>query len=266
MFKLYLLFNKKFIIDGDKVTKKIKMVNNDDVEISPILGEAGKEQLYYYIKINNERFKLIEIDSNISDEISDYTINHAYGNREELEGMSNHNYHIIAFYEGTSEDMNNILNLYSKLSYGFLECGFLGLANTYSWNVVTPSLIQGMAEDEQLKEFANTPAMMIYRNFLKIPYNDKVWFITKGNNLFGIHEFAFYGEYENTQEIYDIFEDIFYYIYESKTHIEAGCAIELGEDVFLKFKEVEYELQDILQGENIGTLVIEKISRNEINI
>jgi len=264
-FALYLLFDKKFIMNSDTLTKKIRIINNDKVEISPILGLTGEEALYCYVKINNERFKLVGIDSCIPEEISDYTIDRAYGKREELEEMSKHNYHIIAFYEGTSEDMNNVLNLYSKLSYGFLDYGFLGLANIYSWNVITPSLIQGMVEDKELKEFANTPAMMIYRNFIKIPYNDGVWFTTKGNHLFGVHEFAFYGEYENTQEIYDVFEDIFYYIYESKTHIESGHTIQLGENVFFKFKEV-YELQDTLQGEGIDTLVIEKISSDEINM
>ena len=35
--------------------------------------------------------------------------------------------------------------------------------------------------------------------------------------------------------------------------------------MFLKFKEV-YELQDTLEGEGIGTLVLEKINSDEINM
>ncbi len=264
-FALYLLFNERFTINAKNICERIKKINNDKVEVSPILGLNGEEALYCYITINDEKFKLVGIDSAMPKEISSYTIDCAYGKREELEGMTRHNYHIIAFYEGTSSNMMHILSLYHKLSYGFLEYGFLGLANGYSWNVITPSLIQGMAEDEQLKEFVNVPTMMIYRNFIKIPHNEGIWFITKGNNLFGVHELAYYGDYENNQEIYDIFEDIFYYIYESKTQIEAGHTIQLGDDVFLKFKEV-YELQDTLQGEGIGTLVIEKISSDEINM
>ncbi len=264
-FALYLLFNERPIMNEKKISERIKRINNDKVEVSPILGLNGEEALYCNIIINNEKFKLVGIDSKIPKEISSYTIDCAYGKREELEDMSRHNYHIIAFYEGMSHDMMHILNLYCKLSYGFLDYAFVGLANGYSWNVVTPSLIQGMAEDEKLKEFVNTPAMMIYRNFLKIPYNDGVWFTTKGNNLFGVHELAFYGTFENTQEIYDIFEDIFYYIYESNEHIEAGHTIQLGDDIFLKFREV-YELQDTLEAEGIGTLVIEKINSDEINM
>ena len=264
-FALYLLFDKKFIIDSEKISEKIKRINNDTIEINPILGLNGEEALYCNITINDEKFKLVGIDSKIPKEISSYTIDCAYGKREELEVMSKHNYHIIAFYEGTSADINHIFNLYFKLSYGFLEYDFLGLANGYSWNVIVPSLIKGMAEDEQLKDFANTPAMMIWRNFIKVRHNGGVWFATKGNNLFGVHEFAFYGTFENTQEIYDIFEDVFYYIYESDAHIEAGHTIQLGEDVFLKFREV-YELQDTLEGEGIGTLVLEKINSDEINM
>jgi len=64
--------------------------------------------------------------------------------------------------------------------------------------------------------------------------------------------------------VYNIFEDIFYYIYDTKSEVHIGDTMQIEEDVYLKFREV-YELQDTLQGEEIDTLVIEKITSSEIN-
>ena len=64
--------------------------------------------------------------------------------------------------------------------------------------------------------------------------------------------------------VYDMFEDIFYYEYSEKPVIEAGHTLQIGDDVFIKFREV-YEIEDDLQGEGIDTLVIELISKDEIN-
>ncbi|ETJ35105.1 hypothetical protein Q604_UNBC10492G0001, partial [human gut metagenome] len=54
-------------------------------------------------------------------EITEYTVGCAYGQKEELEAMENHSYHIIAFYAGKSTDYNVIYNAYAKLAYGFLH-------------------------------------------------------------------------------------------------------------------------------------------------
>gem|GEM_PF-2489334 len=263
-FALYLLFNKSFVIDKEKVAKRIEEIDNDKVSVDPILGLDGDEAFYSYVTIGDDKFRLVGIDCPLPEEISSYTINCGYGKREELEAMRNHKYHVIAFYEGTSRDKNYIFNLYSKLTYGFLEHEFLGLANGYSWNVVIPSLIKDISEDEEVKTLLSMPSMMVWRNFIKIPYNEGIWFTTKGNNIYGIPEFAFYGAFENSQEVYNIFEDIFYYIYDTKAEVHIGDTMQIEEDVYLKFREV-YELKDTLQGEKIDTLVIEKITSAEIN-
>lgn len=263
-FALYLAFFKSFVINKEKIEKRISSIENLEVDIKIINELDGKDGLYCNIKIGKHKFKLVGIDAPIPQDIMNYTINCAYGNNDELDRMKNHQYHIIAFYEGDSENQNEIFNAYSKLAYGFLEHDLLGLVNGYSWNALIPSLIKGMVEDDEAKDLANYPAMMVWRNFIKMPYKDGVWFVTKGNNLYGIYEYAYFGTFEDTNEVYEIFESIFNYVYETKTPIISGHTLEIEEEVYLKFREV-YELEDSLQGESIGTLVIEKIRRDEIN-
>lgn len=263
-FALYMIFPSSFVIDKEKITKRINSIDNSVVNFDMMYDLDGKDGLYFNITINEDKFRVVGIDSKLPKDICDYTINCSYGNKDELDNMKKHNYHIIAFYEGRSIDMNHILNTYFKLAYGFLEHNLLGLINGYSWNGLIPSLIQAMGEESGERGLANTPAMMVWRNFVKIPHNDGVWFVTKGNNLYGICEYAYYGTFEETEEVYEMFENIFNYQYESGAKIIAGHTIQIEDEIYLKFKEV-YELEDILNGENIGTLVLEKITENEIN-
>ena len=264
-FALYLLFSDRPKFNIDEMIKRIKSTGSREASIENILENKDTEYSYGYAKIDGEDFELAGIDIPIPDEIGDYTIKYAYGKKEELEAMAEHKYHIIVFYRGHSTDYNLIYNAFAKLAYSFAEDNFVGMANIYAWNVVTPSLIKGLFEDKRLTEFASTPAMMIWRNFVKMPYDDKVWFVTKGNNVYGVHEYAYKGDsLEDSQMVYDMFEDIFDYEYTKKPAIQAGHTIQIGDDVYLKFREL-YEIEDDLQGEGIGTLVLEVISKDEIN-
>lgn len=264
-FALYILFSKAPAFNSSKIAERIKKISSGDVEIHNILEEEDTTNSFGFAKIDGQNFKLVGLDIPVPQEISDYTVGCAYGQKEELEAMSEHAYHIIAFYEGESTDYNVIYNAFAKLAYGFADDNFVGMANGYAWNAVAPSLLKGLFEDERIAEFASTPAMMVWRNFVKMPYEDKVWFVTKGNNVYGVHEYAFKGDsFEDSQMVYDMFEDIFNYEYSEKPVIEAGHTLQIGDDVFLKFRDV-YEIEGDLQGEGIGTLVIELINADEIN-
>lgn len=264
-FALYLLFSNPPKFNCNEIESRIKKLANGEAGIENILENDDTTNSYGYAKIDGEDFELVGFDMPLPSEICDYTIHCAYGNRDELQAMENHKYHIIAFYRGNNTDYNAIYNGFAKLAYGFAEDNFVGMANAYAWNVITPSVLKGLFEDERLEEFASTPAMMIWRNFVKMPYNDKVWFVTKGNNVYGVHEYAFKGDsFADSQMVYDMFEDIFYYEYSEKPVIKAGHTLQIGDDVFIKFREV-YEIEDDLQGEGIDTLVIELISKDEIN-
>lgn len=264
-FALYLLFSDVPKFNSSNIKQRIKKISSGDVEIHNILEEEDTANSFGFANIDGQNFKLVGLDIPIPQEIADYTVGCAYGKKEELEAMSSHTYHIIAFYEGDSTDYNIIYNAFAKLAYGFLDDNFVGLANGYAWNAIAPSLLKGLFEDERITEFASSPAMMVWRNFVKMPYENKVWFVTKGNNVYGVHEYAFKGDsFEDSQMVYDMFEDIFNYEYSEKPVIEAGHTLQLGDDVYLRFRDV-YEIQDDLQGEGIGTLVLEFINADEIN-
>ncbi|HEX9027256.1 MAG TPA: DUF4261 domain-containing protein [Clostridium sp.] len=263
-FALFLFFPKSFIMDRETIIRKISKISNDEVKVEAILDKHERNVLYYEITIGNEKFELLEKNAPMSEEICNITIELTHVKKEELDAMRQHNYHIIAFYTGESTDQNKIYNSYAKLAYGFLDYNLLGMANFYSCNALTASLIKKVFEDENEKDLFSIPALTIWRNFLRIPHNDKVWFVTKGNNVYGIHEYAFYGTYEEGESVYEMFEDIFEYTYETKANMKAGDVIEIEKDKYLKLRKV-YELEDELEGIGIGTLVIENSTGSEIN-
>lgn len=264
-FALYFLFPEAVVFDKEKLVKKIKSVSNRKVEINPITGFDGKEtKVFARAIVEGEVFEIVGLEAPLPKNIVDYTVGCGYGVPEEIEQMRNHNYHMLVFYRGENTDRMAIFNAYKKLAYGFVEQGLLCIANPYSWNVVGANLIKGMLEDEETKAFAETPAMMIWRSFIKMPHNEGVWFVTKGNNLFNVTEYAYFGQMEEAQEVYDIFENIFCYVYENQATIAEGDTLQIEEDTYLRFRSV-YELEDQLNGETLGTLVIERISADEIN-
>lgn len=268
-FALYLLFKGAVAFDKDIIRERIKSVASDKVEVTPVVGMDGADKnVYVHITIGDEIFDLVGIDAPLPENIVSYTVGCAYGNADEIQEMRAHGFHILAFYKGKNKDRQAIFNAYKKLAYGFLAQGLLGLANPYSWNVIGANLLQDMVEDESTRAFAETPAMMIWRNFIKLPDEKGVWFVTKGNNLFGIHEYAYFGSMEEAQNVYDIFETVFSFIYEGEGTIAAGDTMQTGEDEYIRFKsidEITAGLKEPLRGETMGTLVIERISSSEIN-
>ncbi|ENZ35147.1 MULTISPECIES: hypothetical protein [Clostridium] len=264
-FALYLLFSKKPEFNISKIESRINKICDGNAKIQNILEKEDTFNIYGTAEIDGEKFKIVGLDISIPIEITEYTVRCAYGQKEELEAMENHSYHIIAFYAGKSTDYNVIYNAYAKLAYGFLEDNFVGMANGYAWNAISPGLLKGLFEDKRIAEMAYTPAMMVWRNFVKMPYGDNVWFVTKGNFLYGVHEYAFKGDsFEDSQQVYDMFEDIFNYEYTERPQIGVGHTIQLGEDIFLRFRDI-YELENELEGDGIGTLVLEFITEDEIN-
>ena len=60
--------------------------------------------------------------------------------------MSDHDYHIIACYEGESTDYNIIYNVSAKLAYGFADDGFEGMVNgiEYVWRYIIMNIVKSM--------------------------------------------------------------------------------------------------------------------------
>lgn len=267
-FALYFLFPEAAAFNQEEIKERIQRHSNEQVDVTSVVGFDGKDKnLFVHITVDGEKFDLVGVEAPLPQNIINYTIGCAYGDPEEIQRMKEHGFHVLVYYKGTNKNIQAVFNSYKKLAYGFLTQGLLCVVNPYSWNVIAPGLIQGMMEDEETRAFSETPAMMIWRSFIKIPYENGVWFVTKGNNLFNVSEYAYFGSYEEAQDIYDIFETIFSYVYEGEGSVEAGDKMQISEDEFIAFKdinEVPELLREKFQGETLETLVIQKLTKDEV--
>lgn len=261
-FALYFLFNESVAFNQEEIKERIQKTTENEVKITTVVGLDGVDkQLYVHINIDGEAFDLVSIEAPLPENIMKYTVGCAYGDAENIQQMSAHGFHIPVFYKGNNQDRQAVFNAYKKLAYGFLTQGLLGIVNPYSWNAIGSNLIKDMIEDEETQAFSETPAMMIWRSFIKIPYENGIWFVTKGNNLFGVQEHAYFGMAEEAQDVYDIFETVFSYVYEGEGSVTVGDIMQIGEEEYLRFSTVTSlpeALQSKLQGETIETLCIEK--------
>lgn len=260
---LYLLFSDVIKFDINKVKERIESITDKDTEIkiSDIFQDSETNNICGDIFIGRERIEFIGYDIPLPKEISDLTIKFTHVEREEIENMQNHNYYIAAYYQGKSKDYNVIFNLYAKLAYGFCDYNFVGMANKYSCNVLSPSLITNLFENEELADKMTSPKSSIWRNLIEVPCDDgMVWYVTKGNNIINIHEFAFKGENIDYKKAHSLFNYLFNYEYLGKQKIKVGTKMEVGQEAVLKFKK-PYELQKVLSGIGKETIVVERIEK-----
>lgn len=254
-FALYLLFSKSFKLNSRLLTQRIMSLKNDNVKVNDLFENEETNKIFAYVTINNERFKLVGLDMSIPSDLANYTLNNK---KDNFDDMKKHNYHIIVFYEGENRNFNEVFEMFAKLAYGFISDNFLGIVNGYCWNSIKPLTIKKMFEDESCMHLSNTPAINIWRNIVTFKEKEYTWFATKGNNLYGIHEYAYKGTLDDYNKVHDMFERIFYYVYSTKTYFKPGSNFEVSSDIRVRFKEL-YESDSSLMGEDLGTLVVEII-------
>jgi hypothetical protein len=184
---------------------------------------------------------------------------------DQKDNIAAHKSHVICYYE--SEAINGVemfIALY-KLAYGLRENHMRGVANTMTWMCQSVEMLPDIMTPDFLSGFRETPAssLALWLGFVKFFKPDKtVWFATKGSPIFGVPDLAYLGKtLAEGDEAYDMFGDIFTYVFQSGTRLAPGHTMQLGPDVYLGFRPV-YEYGDYL-GEQ--TLVMEKIRASDIN-
>ena len=93
----------------------------------------------------------------------------------------------------------------------------------------------------------------------KIPYERGVWFISRGNGLFRVPDFAFLaGGHSDAEAVLAMFSALFAHIRETKEYVQIGGQIQIGAEEYLQFSEAPYHLG--LHGTGGRLLEVEKVS------
>lgn len=263
---LMLVFNTLPILETNKIKSIISDIEKLNKAIEITLDEElnNRDTLLSVIEFDNHRIKLLGLNAPLPKTVIEHTVDCSYWKPEDKENIKNHSAHIICYYDGNNEDpIERYIALY-KVAFSFKSNGLLGIINEDAWTCQPAYILDDIVSKEMIAESRMIPPLMIWTNFIKIPSHNGTWMVTKGNHLFGIKDFAYKGDMSEAKEISQIFDNIFYYVYENNAFIDVGHTLQIEEEVYLKFDKV-YEEKELLNGP-IGTLVVKKIKPSEINI
>jgi Domain of unknown function (DUF4261) len=172
--------------------------------------------------------------------------------------MRSHTVHMLCFYEGHNPDpIEQIIALY-KVASCFTDKGLLGVLDETAWNCMPSSLVEAMFEPGMVNSCRENIPLEFWTNLVKFSRpNGGVWLCTKGNNRFGVKEFAYLGTVEEIKETRRLFANMFRYSRESSVTFNAGETAQMGERMALRFT-TPIEFQEYLDSP-LGTLVVQKI-------
>lgn len=262
---LTLVFEDLPIIKESTITENIDKIERLKKRPQVFLEKElnNGEVLLSVVEFDEHRVKLVGFDAPLPEDVIHHTVECSYWKDEDKEKIKKHKSHIICYYDGESDDaVEKYIALY-KVAYSFMGQGLIGIINEGAWTCQPAYVLGDLLSKEMLMECREVPPLMLWTSFIKIPVEYGIWMVTKGNHIFGVKDFAYLGDINEVKEINEIFNNIFYYIYENSAVVEAGHTLQIEEEVYLKFKNI-YKEKEYLEGP-IGTLVIEKIKANEIN-
>ncbi|WP_176461670.1 DUF4261 domain-containing protein [Anaeromicrobium sediminis] len=260
-----LIFNELPIIDSEVVGKRIEEIESLKGSVHITLDKElnDGENILSVIEFDDHKIKLVGFNGPLPSNTINHTVNCSYWKPDEKEVMRNHKAHIICYYHGKNSDpIEKYIALY-KVAYAFMENGLIGLINEDAWTCNLAYVIDDLMNEGMLEECRNVPPLLLWTNLVKMPTESGTWMFTKGNHIFGVNDFAYKGDMSKASEVNEIFNNIFYYIYENKVNVEVGHTLQIKEDVYLKFEKVTEE-KEYIEGP-LGTLVIERINPNDIN-
>lgn len=263
---LMLVFNQLPIVNPETIIDRISNIESltSEVTVNMKNGINTGEALMAEIEFDKHRVNLVGFNAPVPKETVDYTVGLSHWRQDQKEKMVNHKAHILCYYTGDSEAaIERYIALY-KVAYSFSGKNLLGVLNETAWTCQPSEVIEDIITPQMLEANRESVPLLFWTGFVKWEQQNGICFFTRGNHLFGVKDFAFFAKDDlEAENVFDIFSNIFYYLFETKAKIEVGHTLQIEEETFLRFKEMPSGME--LLESPIETLVVEKIPRCEIN-
>ncbi|MFN8673197.1 MAG: hypothetical protein U0457_14095 [Candidatus Sericytochromatia bacterium] len=255
-FAIELIFNKLPKINIKNLENNISKIEplKSKFKVTNKVDSNDNVGFLYEIEFDNHKIKLVGLNAPVPKEVMDKTIDTSFWKPEQKEIARNHKSQVICYYEGNSKNiMEKYISLY-KIALALNSDDFIGILDEKSWNYTNKIILKDLLEPKMLKSMRKDIPLVFFTNLIKIPTDDGVWFVSKGNNTFGIKEFAYFGKsLVETEKVTKLFESIFYYMYRNNIKINVGETMEMNQ-IYYRFAKVT-EYTEYLES-NLGTLVL----------
>ena len=258
---LILLLDKLPELKNVTLLSELKKLDQKKVKFEVIIDK--KDYFIALLEFNKHKINLIGFNNPIPQSVVDKTIKPSYWKTEQKDKALDHKAHILLYYSGTEKySSEKFISLY-RVANAFYKQGLLGVVNEATWTFNPSELVPKLVSKELLEDIKDRIPSFLWKSIIKFTNSKGVWFVSKGNNYFGVPDFAYFGKHEEFDDVIENLDSIFNYAYKSKATIEAGHTIQIGKNKFFRFREV-YEYPEYLESE-MGTLVVEVITKEQIN-
>jgi hypothetical protein len=259
-----LLFNKLPELSAGLLERGLARFGKPEQALELIDLVSDGETPHVTVQFDGHYLLLIAYDEPGADENTTNAINCSNWTKEDKKPLRNHQAHMLCIYMAGSDDATEKIIACMRLAGAFLDAGLLGYVDPAAWNCMPAPRLREALSAKARKQFRQAVPLGVFTGFVKIFTSEtEIWFCTKGYFRWGISDLAFYGTLAQAQEVFTMFEALFFYSLSSEKQIIAGNTAELGGDVLLSFEEL-YEYEEVLQAP-LGTLVIKKINRDQLH-
>lgn len=244
--KLMMLFQELPIINYKLISEKIQDIEimDSNVEVLPddsIDSSMEDETLLAVIKFQDHKIKLLGEEGAISEDIIKHTVECTNITEEQKEYIKKHNASISLQYEGQSEEPTEIYIALYKVIYAFVTENLRGVLNIDAWNCQTTETVINMMSDKIIYAARKNPMLALWTNYLHLSLEYGTWLFTKGYNIFGMKDIAYFGNSDDADRINFIFEKIFYSAINKEIQLKLNETMKLEDGTLIRFKELKKE-------------------------
>jgi hypothetical protein len=170
---------------------------------------------------------------------------------------------ILLVYDGTHTDpIEQYLALY-KVAGLLVTDGLLAVVNEPAWTSHPAAVLEQILDARFFPVVRQNPPLVYWTGYIQAILGEERWFLTRGNHLFGMPDFAWpVEEFTDPMEVLNRFHEVFYYFYFEQEDLQAGDVLNIDEENFYTFLALG-EPHQALNGMGT-TYVLQKLHADEV--
>lgn len=214
---------------------------------------------------DSHEIDVVGLNAPVPESVLQQTVEASAWTGQGRQAMLEHRAHVVLLHRGGgASPLEKHLALF-KLAAVLAGPRCAGVLHEAAWTCAPAQVVREFAKPEMLKACREQIPPIVFTGFVKFLDDDTVWFVSKGHHLFGVPDFVLRGTPEDKPgDILDLFMNIFLYVISSRRELAAGHTMQIAEEVFLRFGELDTGHNPALAGPG-RTLTIARIGRDEIN-
>lgn len=178
----------------------------------------------------------------VSKEVLDRTVGWSPCSPEQKQAVQRHATHVVCAYAaGSDRPAEQYIALY-KIAWGFVEAGLTGILNEEAWTCQPVKGLEKLVAPEALARYRQAIPLLFWTGMIRLPTATGVWFVTRGQNRFGVPDLAYLARDQSEAEtVTALFANVFQKVWEAHAYVEEGQTLQVGNE-FFRFEEVPSQL------------------------